>query len=110
MASPKTTLFDLPLQQAAAGFKALAHPARLAILQYLAQSGKCITAEIADELPLTRTTINQHLEELKKAELIIAHHSSGRTYYCLNPVEIEKTEALGKQFLTGLSENYCCEP
>jgi ArsR family transcriptional regulator, arsenate/arsenite/antimonite-responsive transcriptional repressor len=51
-------------------FKALAHPARLAILQYLAEIQTCITGDIADELPLSRTTVNQHLKELRDVGLI----------------------------------------
>jgi predicted transcriptional regulator len=47
--------------------KALAHPARLAILQYLAETKVCNTGDISDELPLSRTTVKQHLTELKNA-------------------------------------------
>ena len=64
MAHSKTDLFDSKLNSAAVLFKALAHPARLAILQYLAETKVCITGDISGELPLSRTTINQHLTEL----------------------------------------------
>ncbi len=70
MTTPKLELFDQELQDAASFFKALSHPARLAILNYLAESKVCITGDISKELPLSRTTVNQHLDELKRAELI----------------------------------------
>ena len=60
MAYSKIELFKSDLQVCAGLYKALAHPARLAILKYLADSKTCITGDFADELPLSRTTVNQH--------------------------------------------------
>ena len=65
MALAKSDLFDSKLNSAAVLFKALPHPARLAILQNLAETKVCITGDISDELPLSRTAVNQHLTELK---------------------------------------------
>ncbi|RPJ71312.1 MAG: ArsR family transcriptional regulator, partial [Alphaproteobacteria bacterium] len=70
MAFAKTDLFETELQECAELFKSLAHPARLAILKYLAETKTCITGDISDELPLGRTTVNQHLAELKSVGLI----------------------------------------
>ncbi len=70
-------------------FKAMAHPARLAILQYLADIQTCITGDIADELPLSRTTVNQHLKELKDVGLIRGTVEGVKTNYCLNARAIE---------------------
>ena len=66
MSLSKGELFSIELQELAALNKALAHPARLAILEYLAKSDSCITGDISEEFPLSRTTINQHLTALKK--------------------------------------------
>jgi len=66
MAYAKIELFTTEFQKSSELFKALAHPARLAILKYLANTKTCITGDIADELPLSRTTVNQHLKELKE--------------------------------------------
>ena len=88
MAQAKTELFDKNLASDAALFKALAHPARLAILQYLARIKICITGDISDELPLSRTTINQHLKELKKAGLIQGRIDGVKVNYCLDPKRI----------------------
>jgi len=89
MTTGKAILFDEDLQQKAKLFKALAHPARLAILQYLAEIKSCITGDIADEIPLGRTTVNQHLKELKDAGLIKGSVDGVKTNYCLNTKAIE---------------------
>lgn len=85
----KQSNFDVALKQRAKLFKALAHPARLAILQYLAEIQTCITGDIADEIPLGRTTVNQHLKELKNAGLIKGTVDGVRTNYCLNAKAIQ---------------------
>ncbi len=111
MASSKTELFDSRLNSTAVLFKALAHPARLAILHYLAETKVCITGDISDELPLSRTTVNQHLKELKNAGLIQGHVDGARVNYCLDP---EKVRELGNLFqelfdLINLPGNYNCK-
>ncbi|MDP1622368.1 MAG: metalloregulator ArsR/SmtB family transcription factor [Bacteroidales bacterium] len=88
MAYAKTELFDPELNDTAVLFKALAHPARLAILKYLAEIKVCMTGDISDELPLSRTTINQHLKELKNAGLIQGTVDGVKVNYCLNPEKI----------------------
>jgi DNA-binding transcriptional ArsR family regulator len=95
MAYAKTELFEPALNQAATLFKALGHPARLAILRYLAETRVCITGDISDELPLSRTTVNQHLKELKSAGLIQGRVDGVKVNYCLDP---EKVCELGKTF------------
>ncbi len=84
MAEPKLQLFDTKLQDLAQLFKALGHPARLQILKFLASHNACFTGNIADEVPLGRTTVNQHLNELKKAGLIKGIVSGSKTNYCIN--------------------------
>jgi ArsR family transcriptional regulator, arsenate/arsenite/antimonite-responsive transcriptional repressor len=111
MAFAKTDLFDSKLNSAAVLFKALAHPARLAILRYLAETKVCITGDISDELPLSRTTVNQHLTELKNAGLIQGHVDGVKVNYCLDP---HKVCELGKVFqelfdLLNLPGNYNCK-
>ena len=98
MAYAKTELFSSELNATAALFKALAHPARLAILQYLAETRVCITGDISDELPLSRTTVNQHLTELKNAGLIQGVVDGVKVNYCLNPAKIKDLEEMANGF------------
>ena len=101
MATNKGDLFDKNLQERASLFKALAHPARLAILKYLAEIKTCICGDISDELPLSRTTVNQHLKELKKAGLISGTVAGVKTNYCINP---QRVEWLGKTLSSFVEE------
>lgn len=110
MATSKTELFDKQLVENAAYFKALAHPARLQILQFLAETKSCITGDISDELPLGRTTVNQHLKELKDSGFIVGHINGAKTNYCLNTSNINKIDGNIKNFLNSLKiENYNCK-
>lgn len=90
MVKSKTELFAPEIQHCAELFKALSHPARIAILKYLAETQTCITGDISEELPLSRSTVNQHLSELKKAGLIQGHIEGINTKYCLNPEAINR--------------------
>ena len=85
----KKELFDNDLQQVADVFKVLGHPARLAILKYLAESDTCITGDISNELPLSRTTVNQHLDELKKLGFIHGETEGVKVFYCIDQKRIE---------------------
>jgi len=105
MAYAKTQLFNKQLQHIAEIFKALAHPARLQILLFLSGIKTCITVDISEELPLSRTTVNQHLAELKKAGLIRGHVEGVKTNYCLNPDVINKAKNMISRFLDELDCN-----
>lgn len=81
--------------------KAIAHPARIKILSILTECNSCITGTIVDQLPLSQSTVSQHLAELKKAGLIIGEIDGPKTCYCLNPDNILKAkEAFSKLFST----------
>ena len=106
MVQSKTELFDKDLTVQALLFKALAHPARLRILQYLSETNTCITGNISDEIPLGRTTVNQHIKELKEAGLITGQTEGVKTKYCLNPEKIDQLKQIIQQFANGLN----CQP
>ncbi len=73
-------------EQDLAGFaKALAHPARIAILKVLAQRNECICGEIVEVLPLAQSTVSQHLKELKNAGLIQGTIDGVSVCYCIEP-------------------------
>jgi ArsR family transcriptional regulator len=99
MAYNKSELFSAELQNCSMLFKALAHPARLAILKYLAETKTCITGDLADELPLGRTTVNQHLTELKEAGLIQGTTEGAKTCYCLNLKNVCELKRMAEKFL-----------
>ena len=111
MVSAKTELFDEALQEKANLFKALAHPARLQILQFLAETKNCISGDISDELPLSRTTVNQHLTELKEAGLIKGHIEGVKMKYCLDAQKVNEMKTLLTSFLEEiqLPDNFNCE-
>lgn len=83
MTYKKTDLFDDKLQKLAEIAKVMSHPARLAILQYLAKCKTCISGDISNEIPLSRTTVSQHLQELKKVGLIKGEIDGLKVNYCL---------------------------
>ncbi|MFW5687489.1 MAG: ArsR/SmtB family transcription factor [Bacteroidota bacterium] len=109
MTNLKDTSFGEVLKQRARLYKALAHPARLAILQYLAEIQTCITGDIAEEIPLSRTTVNQHLKELKNAGLIKGTVEGVKTNYCLNAKAIKALRLDSEWFLSGIDvgKDFC---
>ena len=111
MVVSKTELFTEVLQARANLFKALAHPARLQILQFVAETKTCISGDISEDLPLSRTTVNQHLKELKEAGLIQGHVEGVKTNYCLDYEKLEEMKKILLEFLDELEipENFCCK-
>jgi len=111
MAYSKTELFSSELQVCAGLFNALAHPARLAILKYLAATNTCITGDLAEELPLGRTTVNQHLKELKDARLITGTTEGVKTCYCLNFEKIMELKKKSEIFMNEINilKNFDCK-
>ena len=70
--------------------KAIAHPARVAILRTLAKRNACICGEIVDELPIAQATVSQHLKELKKAGLVSGTVEGPASCYCLDRGSIDR--------------------
>jgi ArsR family transcriptional regulator, arsenate/arsenite/antimonite-responsive transcriptional repressor len=101
MVTAKTELFEANLQEQANLFKALGHPARLQILQFLVQTKTCISGDISEELPLSRTTVNQHLNELKEVGLIKGHMEGVKMKYCL---DIDQVNEMKKNLIKFLEE------
>lgn len=86
----KSEKFDESLQDLARFAKVISHPARLAILKYLAETKSCISGDISDYLPLSRTTVSQHLKELRDIGLIHGEIDGLKINYCLCSKEIER--------------------
>lgn len=79
----KSEKFDDNLQELARFARVISHPARLAILQYLAGTKSCISGDISDYVPLSRTTVSQHLKELRDMGLIQGEIDGLKINYCL---------------------------
>ena len=74
--------------------KALGHPARVAIVRMLAESGECQCGSISDRLPLAQSTVSQHLKVLKQAGLIRGEVDAPRICYCIDPATLARFKAL----------------
>jgi DNA-binding transcriptional ArsR family regulator len=85
MAIHKRAEFTEAEQRLAAIAKALGHPARVAIVRLLAQRRACVCGELVLELPLSQSTVSQHLKELKAAGLVQGEIDGPRVCYCLDP-------------------------
>ena len=72
--------------------KALSHPARVAILHVLLKRQSCICGAIVDELPLSQSTVSQHLKELKAAGLIKGDIEGVSVCYCIDEKEWTKAK------------------
>jgi ArsR family transcriptional regulator len=107
MTYAKTAVFTDEQQQLARMAKALAHPARVAIIQLLASKQTCISGDIAAELPLSRTTISQHLQELKALDLIRGEIDGLTVCYCLNTELLRQVQ---QQFLAFFSDATAVPP
>lgn len=105
----KTELFDESLQQAAMYFKALSHPARLAIINYLIETGTCITGDITEELPLSRTTVSQHLQELKDCNLVQGTVDGVKVNYCINTIGLEDIIHVLRTMASALEKSKSCK-
>lgn len=90
MGATKTEHFTSEQNELATVAKALGHPARIAIIEFLLKVNTCICGDIVNELPLAQPTISQHLKELKSAGLIKGNIEGNAICYCINEPGIEK--------------------
>jgi len=84
MGISKSELFTEEQNKITNLLKAMAHPARIAIIEYLLKVNSCICGDIVNELPLAQPTISQHLKELKQASLIKGSIEGNTICYCIN--------------------------
>jgi DNA-binding transcriptional ArsR family regulator len=101
----KSHKFDKSLQELAGFAKVISHPARLSILKYLAESRISISGEISGSLPLSRTTVSQHLSELRRAGLIDGEINGLKVSYRLNRKAMKKFSKSFKRFFSFLKDS-----
>ena len=106
----KPEVFDKELQELAEFAKVISHPARLAILKYLAETKTCISGDISNKLPLSRTTVSQHLKELKNAGLIKGSIEGNSICYCIDEKALKKLQTYFDKVSEKLikNKNNCC--
>jgi len=110
MTYAKTAAFTTEQQQLARVAKALSHPARVASIQFLAAQKTCISGDIAAELPLSRTTVSQHLQELKALDLIRGEIDGLTVCYCLNTELLNKVHQQFTAFFLEATGGGSCGP
>ncbi|WP_132055323.1 ArsR/SmtB family transcription factor [Pseudocnuella soli] len=109
MGITKSEIFTKEQNKLATMLKAIAHPARIAILQHLIKADACICGDLVEELGLAQATISQHLKELKNAGIIQGTVEGASVCYCINP----KVWQQYKKELDALFDSYkgstgCC--
>src|ERR1700742_4943185 len=109
MGLTKSEIFTDKQNKLAQMMKALAHPARIAIIQHLIKADACICGELVDELGLAQATISQHLKELKNAGLIQGTIEGTSVCYCIDPKVWNQYKDMFALFFkeSNLSKNCC---
>ncbi len=109
MGLTKTEIFTDEQNKLASLLKAMAHPARIAILQQILKANACICGDLAEELGLAQPTISQHLKELKTVGLIKGTIEGVSVCYCINPIVWNELKEQMSDFFAGYElNNTCC--
>lgn len=108
MGATKTEHFTERQNQIATIAKALGHPARIAIIEYLMKVNECICGDIVNELPLAQPTVSQHLKELKSAGIIKGNIEGNSICYCIDEKTIEILNVYFSKIIETVSKSKCC--
>lgn len=108
MGLTKTEIFTEKQNKLAQMMKALAHPARIAIIQHLIKADACICGDLVDELGLAQATISQHLKELKNAGLIQGTIEGTSVCYCIDGKVWNQYKTALEGFFVAYKDKGCC--
>lgn len=108
MGATKTEHFTEKQNQIATIAKALGHPARIAIIEYLLKVNECICVDIVNELPLAQPTVSQHLKELKNAGLIKGSIEGNAICYCIDETTFDLLKTYFSNIIAVTKEQKCC--
>jgi len=110
MGASKTTTYSNQENSVAKYAKALSHPARVAIMNMLLKKQACVCGDIVDELPLSQSTVSQHLKALKEAGLVKGEIEGASVCYCVDENEWNKAKVLLNQMFEKLylNNSKCC--
>ena len=115
MAINKRSEFDEKIRELSEFAKVISHPARIAILQTIAEKKECICGEIVEVLPLAQSTVSQHLKELKTAGLIQGEVEGLKSCYCINWTRLDEFNESFSLLMKGLKKHRknsklaCCD-
>lgn len=107
MGLTKSFHFDEEQNQLASYAKAFAHPARIAILQQIVKNKTCIVGSLADILPLSQSTISQHLKELKNVGIIKGEIEGPSICYCIHEENWNKARNMLSKLFSEIDKNCC---
>ena len=109
MGLSKTEQFNRKQNQLAKYAKALGHPARIAIIEQILKARQCICNDLVEKLPLSQSTVSQHLKELKQAGIVKGEIDGAKMCYCINPKVWEKAkETMNELFNAYKKADECC--
>ena len=108
MGASKTDQFTEEQNLLAQLAKAIGHPARVAILQHLIKINRCACGDLVDELPLSQSTVSQHLKELKKAGLIQGTIEGTSVCYCIDRKIWNQCRDVINKMFDSLNLEHCC--
>lgn len=108
MGATRTESFTKKQNEVADMMKALGHPARIAIIEYLLSVDACICGDIVNELPLSQPTVSQHLKELKNAGLIKGTIEGNAICYCVDETGLNKIQSYFNITASRLDSKKCC--
>ena len=109
MQNNKFSEFKFQQQEIAALAKVFSHPARVAIVELLAEKKEIKTGNISDYLPIGRTTVSRHLKELKNAGVIKGEIDGLKIHYCLNYDKLKEFKELFTQFIDRSISDFKCD-
>ncbi len=109
MGLTKTANFTDRQNQLAQILKAIAHPARIAILDHLLKANACITGDLVGVTGLSQATTSQHLRELKEVDLIKGTIEGTAMNYCINQVKWKEYRTMLNTFFVDFKiDDSCC--
>lgn len=109
MGLTKSEIFTPQQNTIAKVAKVLGHPARIAILQYLAKMNSCVCGDLVTEIGLAQPTISQHLKELKNLNIIKGNIEGTSVCYCIDEEKWDEIKNLLNNFLNlNTTSSICC--
>lgn len=107
MGASKLDIYSDSINKMAIIAKVFAHPARIAILQYISKQESCICNDIVDEIGLSQPTISQHLKVINDAGLLKGNFEGKSICYCLNVERFQEFQSQFNSFFNKTTSNCC---